>query len=664
MFVKPIAGTRTAFWGLLLAFCLLGAQAAQAQIQPAKTPIVGKSLQNLLELIPGSPTDLPPYLTTSRDVYLLVTAGASYTEVDVLANLDVPPPTLARALASAVARTPLRGQTIKWSADSHSAAQMKANFSRIGSLHGSNTVPLGALVSGLRQAGLTPHLLLRVPRHAQVSSAQIPIPSMHYGTANFRWYDSRHLGKLNRVTVTARLAPASLAGLAACVLFVPLVGLLGLWLAAVLSGRLPDTAVARLRFRTISTMLSTLALTVQIGGTFYLLRTPYPAAFADLWFGSRSAAALVPLLVTGLLFFFGLARLAQKQEIRRFGPLPVSPALSIPMSDEEKAARKRVAQWSRMPHLVGAIAIGSLLFLVPRTSPFYSFIHPMAMLLPVVGAGLIGKILGKSLHKFTQTTLDDALTWRARQLGQALGVRMPDVLVEDSSRAAHLVFASHQGHHITLSRKMQAAFSPAETDFVLAYHLACMKRRGGWGKLWAPSLLPLLMVLPFLLILSPRFLAGAPQMTTILLSPWFFPVMLSYVGLLLVLMFVLAGDSSKRQRKQDTEADRAALEVTGNLAAAESALEKMAAEGGLSMMTPAGKALAADPAQVKAAGQAGQLLLRRLELQKTAQTLHFAPAPGTPAGSRPLAGWNPGLPAGEKGTGEKGASEETNGIPK
>ena len=204
---------------------------------------------------------------------------------------------------------------------------------------------------------------------------------------------------------------------------------------------------------------------------------------------------------------------------------------------------------------------------------------------------------------------------------------MPDVLVEDSSRAAHLAFASHQGHHITLSRKLQETFTPAETDFVLAHHLACMKRRRRGDARWMKSLLTLPMLLPVLLILSSKPTLGTPILAAVILSPWFLPGIIGYFGLFLVLTIVLAGNSSQRQRKQDADADRDALEVTGNITAAESALEKMAADE-MSMMTPAGKALALNPAQMKGVGQAGQILLRRLELRKAAAALHFAPAPG------------------------------------
>ena len=155
-------GTRPAAM-LLLFLLLLTAQAAQAQTRPAGNPIFSSRLRHIVEMIPGSATDLPLYLTTSRDVYLLITAGASYTEIVVLANPEVSPPAVARALASSLAGTPLGGQTVEWSADRYSAAQVTAHSSCFGRVRGSNTAAFGPLVSGLRRAGFTPHLLLRVP---------------------------------------------------------------------------------------------------------------------------------------------------------------------------------------------------------------------------------------------------------------------------------------------------------------------------------------------------------------------------------------------------------------------------------------------------------------------------------------------------------------------
>ena len=261
------------------------------------------------------------------------------------------------------------------------------------------------------------------------------------------------------------------------------------------------------------------------------------------------------------------------------------------MSDEEKAVRKRVARYSMIPHLIGAVALGPLPLLPCRArSPLYPFIHPVAMFLPIVGAGLAGGSSRSGWAGSPRRRLDDDLTWRARQLGQTLGVRMPDVFVEDSSRAAHLAFASHQGHHITLSRKLQETFTPAETDFVLAHHLACMKRRGGNSSI--SLLLGMVLPVPFLALAAvvalPKLIPGLPSSSVLLSSAWFLPAFFGYVLFTTALIIPLSKSSARQQAKRLAEADRDALEATGNLAAAESALDKMVA-GDMPMLTQMGK---------------------------------------------------------------------------
>jgi len=308
------------------------------------------------------------------------------------------------------------------------------------------------------------------------------------------------------------------------------------------------------------------------------------------------------------------------------------------MSDEEKAVRKRVAQYSMVPHLVGTSLLLAALFAVPRSSPLYSIVHPVAIFLPVVGAGLVPWFFKKRLDKFTQKTLDDGLTWRARQLGQTLGVRMPDVFVEDSSRAAHLASATHKGHHVTLSRKLQATFTAAETDFVLAYHLACMKRRAGISinSLMLGFVFPLPVFLVTTLVLVPRLTPGTPTTAAMFSSPWFLPALFAYLAVCGLSLVTVVTSATKRQAKQDADADRDALEVTGDLAAAESALDKLCADAALSpeaqmaarMQAQFGGGLMGKSGKNTAQLETGRLLLRRLALEKTAQTLRFAPAPG------------------------------------
>lgn len=624
---KRRGGDMVVFWALIaLALCLSGILPARAQVRPATQPIVNSRLQRVVEMIPGSATDLPPYLVKPQDVYLLVTAGASYTDVQVLANPEVPPQTIANALSSALAGTSLRGRTVEWSTDRYSAAQVSVHQGRFGTLHTANTVPVAALASGLRRAGLIPHLLLRTARYAQTS-----LPSPHYGTKAFRWYDARHLVGQGSVTVTGTLSLMSLALVLAYFLLVPLFGLLGLRLAASISARgQQDAAGQRLLFRTLSKYAVIGPFIVQMAGFVLGLRSSIPAAFADLWFGNASTATLIPFIVVGgTVPIMLLALLAHRQEVRRFGAVAAGPA--IPMSDEEKAVRKRVTQWSMLPHLIGALALGAVPLFVTRTNPLYQFIHPVAMFLPMLGAVLVGSIFQKRLNKFTQKTLDDDLTWRARQFGQTLGVRMSDVFVEDSSRAAHLAFASHQGHHVTLSRKLQETFTAAETDFVLAHHLACMKRRVGisTNSLMLGFVFPLPMFLLTTLIVLPRLMPGSPTFAATFSSSWFLPSMFIYLVLCGGFLMAAVMGATKRQAKQDIDADRDALEATGNMVAAESALDKLGVDAlspDAQMAMQLNSNLAGNSGRSVAQLAAARVVLRRAALQQTAQALGLAPS--------------------------------------
>lgn len=427
------------------------------------------------------------------------------------------------------------------------------------------------------------------------------------------------------------LSPLSLALPLSFFLGVPALGFLGLSLAGFLSrrGQRGDDA-RRQVFRSVNAFAMMAAALALFSGVFAFFRAPTVPALADLWFGSSSTSVLVPFLPIAAVPLMLFLVLAHKQEVRRFGAVPTGPA--IPMSDEEKAARKRIAFYSRLPHLICSAVLFAAIIAVPRRSPLYPFVHPWEVFVPLVGGGLIARLFQKRLDRFTQKTIED-LTWRARQLGQTLGVRMPDVFVEDSSRAAHLAFASHQGHHITLSRKLQETFTPAETDFVLAHHLACMKRRTGQSsRQWLIRLacLPIIVpvIVPVTLVLLPRNLPGVPSLTAFILSPWFFPVLVAFPLIGVVFLVGAVIGSGNQQMKQDTDADRNALEVTGNLAAAESALDKMVADD-MPMLTQISKVSASDPAQMRELTRAGGTLLRRLELHKAAQALGLAPGTET-----------------------------------
>ncbi len=89
-------------------------------------------------MIPDAPLDLPPYFANPQDVYLLITAGGAYTDIQVLANPEVSAPKVAQALSSALTGTTLQGQTVEWSSDRYSAAQVSVHHRRFGAMCASN----------------------------------------------------------------------------------------------------------------------------------------------------------------------------------------------------------------------------------------------------------------------------------------------------------------------------------------------------------------------------------------------------------------------------------------------------------------------------------------------------------------------------------------------
>lgn len=115
----------------------------------------------------------------------------------------------------------------------------------------------------------------------------------------------------------------------------------------------------------------------------------------------------------------------------------------------------------------------------------------------------------------------------------------------------------------------------------------------------------------------------------LLSSAWFLPALFGYILFTTALIIPLSKSGARQQAKKLADADRDALEVTGNLAAAETALDKMVA-GDMPMLTQISKIPAYGPARMQEETRAGGILLRRLELQKTAQALGLAP--GTEAG--------------------------------
>ena len=553
---------RSFFW-VFLGLWLVGASAARASIREASDPIFNSRAQTLLEAVQRGGTDLPLSLQTGRDVYLFITVGAAYTEVRALALPTVPPQRLAQALASATVGTVLAGRTVTWSADDYSAALVTAGHGHLLSRSSRNTVPVGAIVSGLRRAGFMPRTLLRVPLHASGS----PLPPPRHRARAFNWYDQRQVAAMGSITVRASLSATDIALVCFFLFFVGAAGVLGL-AAANWSARnegLPVEA-RRQRYRALAQYPVFAAIALHMPFMLVYLRTPHPLAVSDLWFGSSSLLALSPFLAVGPVAMALILPISRRSETRLFGALPT--ALSIPMPPEEKAVRQRMARWAAVPHLLAVAGVATGLFLLPRKSPLYPVLHPLSQVLPLLGAVIVSRIFRKPLAAFTRISPDDDLTWRARQLGTQMGVRPHEVRVEDSSKAAHVAAITlESGHHILVSRKLLEIMTPAELEFLLAHHVALMKvkaRLTHWNMI---SLLPGLIPLAVLIWL----VTGHSALAVFNLMPFILPLML--LPLFAVILQARRGNTGEARRA--LAADKLALAVTGDSVAARSALTKL-----------------------------------------------------------------------------------------
>ncbi|MBV9852489.1 MAG: M48 family metalloprotease [Armatimonadetes bacterium] len=544
---------------------LVCASAAQAGIQAASDPIFNSRAQTLLESVQGGGTDLPLSLQTSRDVYLFITAGAAYTEVRALALPLVPPQRLAQALAASTAGTALAGRTVTWSADDYSAALVQEGHGQLLARSAANTVPVGALVTGLRRAGFAPHTLLRVPLYA--SGVSLP-PPRHRARA-FNWYDQRQVAGMGSVHVRASLSGTDIGLLLFFLIFVAAVGMIGL-LAVVRVARderLPaETRRQRLKALPMNAILGVFLLYTPLMMAY--LRTQHPLAVSDLWFSSSTPATLVPFLAPFpaiLLFLMPIA--TRRLETRHLGPAPV--AAPISMSPEETAIRQRMARWSALPHLAAVVGVAVGLFLLPRKSPLYPVLHPLAQILPVVGAAVIARLFRRPLAAFTCITPDDDLTWRARQLGMQMGARPQEVRVEDSSKAAHYATITNEGGgRILVSRKLLEAMSRDELEFLLAHQVALMQVKVPLTPLMLLPVLPAVLPIAF----AAWILTGHRATTLFSLMPYLIPLML----LPLLATLFLSRRGATLEARRALAADRAALAVTRNVAAAQSALMKLA----------------------------------------------------------------------------------------
>jgi hypothetical protein len=276
-----------------------------AEIQQSRNPLVDSGVNRIIQLFPESGIGLPSNLKTNNDVYVIISTGGAYTGVRMFGKDSVPGQKLASVLELAVMGTVLADKPITWDDNSeYSAASARYSNGQFGNHESSNLVPIGKIVSGIRDRGFNPHVLLRVPKYAVADL----LPPERYSTRNYRWYNESSASENRQINVRVALPWYSNLLTFLFVFFVPFITLMSFFLAILITknSRIPITK-RRSIYRKMLIFPVFGAIALHMPFAFIVIRSGILQSVTDLWFGNPTAStyfAQIMMLSFPILLLF------------------------------------------------------------------------------------------------------------------------------------------------------------------------------------------------------------------------------------------------------------------------------------------------------------------------------------------------------------------------
>jgi Zn-dependent protease with chaperone function len=483
------------------------------------------SLRKLLDSLADTTLPLPSQLSTGREVFLFIRAGAAVLDVRVVAKASMSPEKVAHALAQALEGTEFAGETIEWSqGDEFIVVRLLVERGRFGRRHAQLTVPVGRLVVGLKRAGLVPHALLRLPKHVHA-------PALPFSKEERRFWVQYAVSNASpdfQVTTSANVTTVGIVLLLLFVAFVPMLTTLSLVLAVLIAcwQRLP---IERRRwlypklviYPTFAAILCHAPLTI-----FVISFSPYPRTISDVWFGTLQPSTILGPTVTLALL-----------------PCLLAFWLTVPI------------EWK----------------LFSRPEEKLLAMEKRKDLLVKMSVDIFLSLVRNWRQQRQARRQDDELEKQVKALALQFGItNPPKVMVDESPDGCEHAFTFVFPSAVVVSRKLLEVLTPEELRCALAHELAHLKLRHLSRRL------PLLFLCVALFSLSPLTFAVLPMRDRWL--PAVDPVWLITVGIFLAstfALFLLFFGTRWISRRQEFEADRMALEVTRNLDGIVSALTKL-----------------------------------------------------------------------------------------
>lgn len=545
-------------YGLLFVVVLLCiGSICSASVEAEQGDIVKTQTRRMVETIDELGFGIPEKLSSDNEVYVYYLTGAAHNQVTVLGRPGVDPKRLARALDNAVAGTATDWKPVQWEdAGDYAAAQTEFSRGKWMLRSASSTAPVGHVVAGLESAGLKPYVMLKIPAHTTAPKLNLP---RYQG--RHTWYYATNAPDGLTVKVSAKMSTAILLQTLAFIFFIPTAGLIGFVsaIAVARSSKLPIKTRRRL-YPKLALYPTFIGIAIHMPFAFMFIRNRTSLAMSDLWLGQASSSSGLPsivmLPVLAMFIFIPITFVIEK---KLFGPGEGDPVPEV--SPEEKAVQKQVGWISAIPLIIGMLILLGSDYVVPRNSSAFMVVKFFGIAVLGLGPILAQKLCRKKLEPYEKETVEDDFTSRVNMLAMQMGVEVRHAIIDDSTGGKNYVMAFMLPRRtLRVSRKLLDVLSPEETDFVLAHELAHLKSRHIPRQVGVVVLALFLLQLP---IMKMFYFPSLPVKLEVL-----FPLTCLGMALMFVGRFWLS-------RKRESEADRIALELTRNLAAAESALTKL-----------------------------------------------------------------------------------------
>ena len=506
------------------------------------------------ELISESGIGLPSSLSSDQDVYLFITITTNERKVTLvlLARRSVDPKKVAAVLERVTRLTSLPHRTVYWEhAGDYSIAYQNVSPMYFLSRRLDISMPVGALVLGIKSAGMHPHALLRIDGGYEVRGLE-PSPVTIEG---YRWYNVSRV-PADMVSDVSIPLPCSLSNSVKAVGLLsafPLTAFLFLVLAIIMgrSKRIPAN-----RRRSWYTG-------VYAGGISFVLICFCVAVFT-VW--EKASTALLAVTSSGIVLLF---------------VVPAEALLMLSMLAAGWFIGLRIlpppANGTDQKELFPLIPIWWIVMMA-AFQPLYRFVsHQAAGFSVVTGAViLVGflvlwLLLGSRMawlwvkSRLALCAVDEELTARAREIASRMNVSIKDVRIDPTENGrcyANAMVFIRQGYLI-VTRKSLDVLAPEQLDWVLAHEVAHVK--DGYPR--ARGLLGL-----GLLVFALQGLIAMLRRELSVIG-----VVSEIVALVAVVIVYVVLDS-KYSRQQELAADRKALIATNSLRPAEAALIHIARE--------------------------------------------------------------------------------------